>query len=402
MKLKKSNSILFILLSIVLIGCKKTDWRENFRERSTDPFGTYIITEEAKLMFEDDDFIILKQHVYDYFIDIYYDYEPNFANYVCIKPSAYRLNEETTDKILEFVGAGNDAFFSLNYFNDYLSETLQFETTNLDKEVYTIEALRTLNDTLYLKNKKFKDTAFIFDRNIRKNYFSKIDSLHTTVLGTQKIDGDQQPNFIKVQYKKGNIFLHTQPIAFSNFFLLNGKEDYAANVFSYLPNRTMIWDPQIRSSKFRNEKDTTSALNFFMKHPSLRWSLYVAFIGLLAFLFTNYRRKQRAIPEVKKLKNSTQDFTHTIANLYLKEENHKNIVSKKIRYFLEQMRSKYHLETHNLNSDFIEKLAAKSGNSLHTTKYLINTIVALNKRSECTQDELVRLNTLIENFLQNK
>ncbi|CAM1343545.1 hypothetical protein [Tenacibaculum amylolyticum] len=402
MKLKKNTFILFMLLSIVLVGCSKTDWRENFRERSTDPFGTYILTEEAKLMFHNDDFIILKQHVYDYFIDIYYDYEPNFANYVCVKPSAYRLNEETTNKILEFVGAGNDAFFSLNHFNDYLSEALKFETENLDNEVYTIEALRALNGTLYLKNKKFKDTAFTFDRNIRKNYFSKIDSSHTTVLGTQEINGNQQPNFIKIKYQKGNIFLHTQPIAFTNFFLLNGKEDYAANVFSYLPNRTIIWDPQIRSSKFQNEKDTTSALNFFMKHPSLRWSLYIAFIGLLLFLFTNYRRKQRAIPEVKKLKNSTQDFTHTIANLYLKEENHKNIVSKKITYFLEQMRSKYHLETHNLNSDFIEKLAAKSGNSLHTTKYLINTIVALNKRSECTQDELVRLNTLIENFLQNK
>ncbi len=405
-KRKKIASLLpcFIIISFLLVGCNnKTDWQENYRERSKNPFGTYIIANETQNLFSDNEFTILDKHIYDYFNYIYYDNEANIANYICIKSFAYRLDENSIEKLLNFASAGNDVFLSLNYFSSYLKESLKFENINLD-DFHKVDDLIDLKGTLHLKSKKFKDTIFKFDRNIRRNYFSEYDSATTTVLGTQKIDEfTSKPNFIKVNYGDGNIFLHTQPIAFTNYFLLNGNENYAANVFSYLPNRNILWDSQIkRSNQTKERKNDRSALQFFMKHPSLKWSLYVGFFGLLTFLLFNARRKQRAIPEIKALKNSTKDFTHTIANLYKREENHKNLATKKITYFLEKIRSKYHIETRNLNDDFIRKLAAKSGNTIHTTKYLTNTIIALNKKYECTQDELVRLNTLIENFLQKK
>ena len=402
--MRKIHHIILFFLSVgfLLTSCKETDWRENFRERSTEPFGTYIIQNEIETLFKDQEVEVLQKHIDDYFIDIYYDYGADFANYICIKPAAYRLGKDSSNKLLEFVASGNDVFLSLYYFNDTFEETLGFTTKNLDDEAYSNEELKALKGTLRLESSTFKKTDFTFSRNLRRNYISEYNKENTTILGTQKVNDTVRPNFIKVKYEKGNVFLHTQPIAFTNYFLLSGNQEYVENVFSYLPNRTVIWDPQIRASKFRgNNDDDTSALSFFMQHPSLKWSLYVGFFGLLLFMFLNARRKQRAIPEVKQLKNSTQDFTHTIANLYLKEENHKNIVSKKITYFLERIRTKYHLETQNLNSSFVEKLAAKSGNTVQSTNYLINTIISLNNKSMCTQDELIRLNTLIENFLEN-
>lgn len=395
----------YLFLALLFIGCNNTDWRENFREGSTAPFGTYIISKEAKNLFKNNDVIILNEHINDYLIKEALDDNTNHVNYIVVKSSATKMGDITIDKLLDFVGSGNDAFLSLNFFNKTLKEKLGFETTNLDKRAYISEDLKELKGSLYLKNTKFKDSIFEYDRNIRQNYFSSYDTLQTVVLGTQKIASNEKvPNFIKIRYNKGNFFLHTQPITFTNYYLINGKQAYIENILSYLPNRKVLWDPQVKRSKLISEKENkpNSALSFFMKHPSLKWSLYVSFIGLLLFLLLNSRRKQRAVKEVKPLKNSTQDFTHTIANLYLKEDNHKNIVTKKITYFLEKMRTQYHIETHNLNSNFIESLAAKSGNTVHTTKYLINTIIALNKKSECTQDELLRLNTLIENFLQNK
>ena len=115
----------------------------------------------------------------------------------------------------------------------------------------------------------------------------------------------------------------------------------------------------------------------------------------------NSRRKQRPIPVIEPLKNSTVAFTHTIANLYLKEQDHKNLVDKKIMFFLEKVRTRYLIDTHNLNSSFMEKLALKSGNELANTKYLINTIISLNKKSECSEEELIVLNKMIENFFKN-
>ena len=178
----------------------------------------------------------------------------------------------------------------------------------------------------------------------------------------------------------------------TNYNLLNGNETYAASVFSYLPNNPTLWDPLIRSSKYddRPDEDKPSIFSFFLAHQTLTWFLMVSLIGLLLFMIFNARRKQRPIPIIEPLKNSTVEFTQTIANLYLKEQDHKNLVDKKIAYFLEKVRSKYLLNTTNLNKDFIEKLAAKSGNDLQRTKYLINTIILLNKRDECTEEEFLR------------
>lgn len=400
--MNSKNYILFLLfISLIFTGCKKTDWRENYREQSKAPFGTYIIHNEITSLYNGNEKVYLKKNISDFFNEIYYDNDAGYANYICIKSSANKLDKRSINKLLKFVFAGNDAFISLNHFSENLKKSLNISTENLDKNTYALQELKNLKGSLYLKNDQFKDSVFKFERNIRRHYFSKFDSLTTIVLGTQKINHEKQPNFIKVYHGKGAIYLHTQPIVFTNYYLLNKKGTYASNIFSYLPDRTILWDPQVKSRKNSTDKNKKSVFKFFNKHTSLKWSLYIAFWGLLLFILFNARRKQRVVPTIEKLKNSTSDFTHTIANLYLKEENHKNLVTKKITYFLEKVRTKYLINTNNLNSVFIEKLASKSGNKLSTTRYLINTIIAVNKKSNCTQDELMRLNTLIENFFEN-
>lgn len=47
-------------------------------------------------------------------------------------------------------------------------------------------------------------------------------------------------------------------------------------------------------------------------------------------------------------------------------------------------------------------LAAKSGNEIRNTKYLINTIITLSKKSECSQEELLVLHKMIETFFNKQ
>ncbi len=397
----KRISFLFVL-TLVFVGCEKTNWNENFREYSKDPFGTYILHEEAEELFNDNDVVYLKKNIYDHFYDVYYQDEGNFANYIAIKHNAVKLDKESITRLLEFVDAGNEAFLSLNFFPAHLKEALNFDTENLDSNVYGVKGLKALEGKLYLypNDDNFSKGEYEFDRNIRRHHFSQFDSQHTVVLGSQDIEGEKLPNFIKINYGNGAVYLHSQPIVFTNYYLLKDQKEYTEHALSFLSDHTILWDPLIKYRKNTREKEDKSIFKFFWQHEPLKWSLYVALFGLLLFIVFNARRKQRAIPIIEKLKNSTVDFTHTIANLYLKEDNHKNLVDKKITYFLELVRTKYLLNTRNLNSDFIEKLASKSGNKLSTTKYLINTIIGLDKKSSCTQDELMRLNTLIENFFE--
>lgn len=395
--IKKLSLLLFLL---ALIGCNKTDWKENFKEKEKSPFGNFIIYNEAKELFKNNKVTLLKENFYDYLLfDSDIDSTKQF-NLVCIKHSGYKYNNTGINEILNFVEKGNSVFLAFNHFKDTLQSSLKFSTNNLDKNNYSIPSLKSLKGTLDLNNNQFFNNSFFYDRNLRRNYFLEYDKKTTSVIGTIEVDGEKVPNFIKIKYGKGAFYLHLHPIAFTNYFLLNGNEEYASNALSYLPNNDLIWDPHIKSSKYSDNEneDKSSVFKFFLEHKTLTWFLFVCLIGLILFMLFNARRKQRPIPIIEPLKNSTVAFTQTIANLYLKEQDHKNLVDKKIAYFLEKVRSKYLLNTNNLNADFMEKLALKSGNELQKTKYLINTIITLNKRAECSEEELVVLHKMIEKF----
>ncbi|MCG1036798.1 hypothetical protein [Polaribacter sargassicola] len=389
-----------LLLLFLLISCNKTNWEENFKEKEKSPFGNYIIYNEASQLLENNNITLLKENIYDYLILHSVVDSLETKNYVSIKHSGYKYPVEVVPELLNFVAKGNNVFLAFNSFKDSLKSSLNFTTNNLDKHKNSINELKKLKGTLSFKNSTFSKTSFYFDKNLRRNYFLQYDKKTTTVLGTIKVDGESVPNFIKINHGKGAFYLNLHPVAFTNYNLLNGKEEYAANAFSYLPNKVYtLWDPQIKSSKYADKKeDDNNIFKFFLEHATLKWFLFVSLIGLLLFMLFNARRKQRAIPVIEPLKNSTVAFTQTIANLYLKEEDHKNLADKKIAYFLEKVRTKYLLNTSNLNNDFIEKLASKSGNDLQKTKYLVNTIITLSNKTECSKEQLIVLYKMIENF----
>lgn len=401
----KNTSILFFLLlvSMTLVQCTETDWRENYKEKEKSPFGIYVIYNETESLFDDSKKELLDQNIYDYLVDRYLEDIEGF-NYICIKSFDRKTTESGINELLAYVYDGNNAFFSLNYFSEELQEALEIKVKNLDSLVVYPAHLKKLKGTLQLKNTDFKNQEYSFDRNLRQNYFESYNKKASIVLGTQKVGSKEVPNFLKIYHGKGAIYVHTQPIVFTNYNMLNENHQYAEDVLSYLPSFSTIWDPQIRSSQLTDRKpeNSESILVFFWKNPSLKWFLYIGFFGLILFMIFNARRKQRPIPIISPSKNSTVEFTQTISNLYLKNKDHKNLVDKKILYFLEKIRTQYLINTSNLNSEFIKKLALKSGNELSKTKYLINTILAMNKKATCSEEELMVLHKMIDNFLKRK
>ena len=192
----------------------------------------------------------------------------------------------------------------------------------------------------------------------------------------------------------GAFYIHTNPFAFTNYHMLNDKEDYAATVLSYLPKQPIIWDNYYKSGR----KIITSPLRFVLQNQALKWAFYIALLSLIMFVVFKGKRTQRIIPIVEPLKNATLDFTKTIGDLYYQHSDFTNIIKNKIQYFLEQIRAKYYLNTNELSESFISKLAIKSSNKKEDTKALINFIVYLKSKSNHTENDLIQLNNLIEKF----
>jgi hypothetical protein len=96
--------------------------------------------------------------------------------------------------------------------------------------------------------------------------------------------------------------------------------------------------------------------------------------------------------------NATVAFTETIGRLYLQHKNNRRIADKMITYFYENIRNKYFINTAVISNDFIKSLAGKSGVAGNEVSVLFALIANIQSREIVTDEELLELNTRIDNF----
>lgn len=395
--MNRTIKIYIIILVLLFAGAfaieiskpKPIDWTPTYNETHKKPYGTYILYNELKSLFDDNEIKSIKVSPYEYFGNLY-DYDSlNYkvqGNYVYIN-NYVDIDEVSLEELLYFTELGNNVFISSNYPPSYLRDTLHFQTENH----FNFKG----NANLSFANKRLKNDSISIERGLNNIYFSKIDTANTTVLGYQKFDSIPRVNFIKVKYGEGNIFLHLQPIVFTNYHLLKkNNKKYAATTLSYLPEETLFFDSRNKITQDLGR----SFMRFILRQPPLRWAWYLGLLSLLVFIFFNAKRKQRVVKVLKPLENTTVAFTKTIGNLYYETKDHNNLIEKKVTYFLEYIRRVYYLDTQILDEKFSKSLSLKSGKDKTKTQHLIKLINYLRAKRVCTENDLLRLNKAIEDF----
>ncbi len=381
----------FILLIVALFIIessipKPIDWSPTFNETHKKPFGTFVLHSELQNLFPGSSNEDVFKTPYEKL-----SYENNCHNttYLFIDGDN-SLDTESIDQLLNFVYEGNKVFISACSMPYYLLDTLDVSI----KEQHDYDLNNdSIKKPLYFSNKKLT-TKYEFDFGFSRSYFRKYNTKTTQALGFHSFDNEEYVNYIKVNYGKGNFFLHTQPFAFTNYHLLKDNHaGYVSDVFSYLDNETILWDSKINSGE-----EGTGNLDFILREPSLRFAWRLALTGILIFVFFMARRRQRIVPVIEKLPNTSVDFVKTIGNLYYQEGMAKDIVTKKITFFLERIRNTYLIDTSVLNDDFKKRLQQKTGVPDKDINKLINYIVFLNNMTEINEVHLIDLNKLIDNF----
>ena len=381
---------ILIIISIVYIEMvkpKPINWFPSYVSKHKIPYGTYILRNELATIFPTTKINDIKIPPYTFLQD-----SSKQGTYLFID-DALNFGEEEFNELLQFVKRGNDVFIS--------THGVQIDTFNLETKGLSSTALDQVA-FFKLMNKNLSTKEFNFDRDFVNRTFTKIDTSTTIVLGkTGYIDENDKRvaegiNFIKQSYGKGNFYLHTFPEAFTNYFILNSpNQQYTASVLSYLDaSKPILWDAYYKTGK----SSISSPMHYLLSTKSLKWAYYTALIGVLFFIIFEGKRKQRYIPIITPLKNQTLAFTRTIANMYYEKSEHKNIAEHKISYLLEYIRTKLHVPTITINDHFYNYVASRSGNSNEKVKALFKFIDYVHLKNTITQEELIKLNTLIEEF----
>jgi hypothetical protein len=379
-------SIVFGLFVIVkLTSPKQYDWHLTLSHDDRNPYGTYVLNELLPS--------VLTKRITKSYLTLYElkDSLKENAN-VFIVSSRFNAGREDVTTLLDQVYDGGTAFISAQYFSGLLADTLRIETND---HLFEDAKLVDKTDSAFLKiTNPFLDTTarYWYRQNDIHQYFNKFDTARATVVAR---NGFGEPVTLKFHWGDGFLLINATPMAFTNIYVLT-QNNYAfvSDMLSYLPDRNVQWTEYYHLGRM----ESMSPLRFILSNDALRWAYYLTIFSIVIFILFEAKRKQRIIPIVKPLPNTTLQFVSTIGNLYFQHGDHKNIAEKKINFLLDYIRTRYFLPTNTLDDNFTKLLAHKSGKSEDDVKALFNTVNYINRSSVVNVDILLDLNDKMERF----
>ncbi len=381
-KLKYSMGIavlfgILIYLKILIPG--ETNWTPTYSGKDKIPFGTWILLNSFDDLFPGSTVKVNSESFYER-----WNKDSSTCNLFIIT-NDFSPDSLDMDALFRKVKNGSDILIASNRwakeFTDSLNIKIERVHTNL------------LDSATTLQNREGKQWGkeYHFTKLIQTSWFELPDTTDAIPLGK----GNNHINYVQVPYGRGYFFLHSQPLVFTNYHLLYNDHHYLEEVLTWLPkndNQTE-WDEYYKP--FRSESH--SPIKVILSLTALRAAYWTLLIGLILYILTNIRRRQRPIPVLPPKANLSLDFVQTIGLLYFNQKNHKDLVKKIFVVFSEQISSKYLIRLE-FTPEFYQKLALKSAVSGQIITRIFTRYEVLSAKERVYEDELVQFNALIELF----
>jgi hypothetical protein len=332
------------------------------------------------------------------------------------------FSEKEVKAITEFVRKGNHVFISGAIYDNVFTQKLDLDIGNFDfyrlkdyTKIWVNKKTITpyVNDSTYVLKPSYINNAILVD-----SYDSHVQKLGSNSKG--------ETNFVKVQYGSGYFYIHSAPYAFCNQFLLtNENHTYLETIVSHMPKTlTKIYFDEHQYYLNNNSSNSSGSgsssgggnslpdnldgssaakappgpLDYIWGDKNLKAAAILALAALALWAIFAAFRKQRPIVTVPKIQNNSKELVNSITDVYLNQHDNKVIADKKVKYFNEIVRSKYNIQETNLNSDFWDKLQAKTNMDDSLKQQLSKTIVQANANWEVSNGQLIELSNALEKF----
>ena len=377
---------------IVLASCgARLNKRITLWRNDKIPYGTYYAYNNLQHLFKNSTI-----ETNDKSPEAFYGYQSSAA-YIIVGYSV-RPDEAELKAILNHAISGNHVFISAMDIGENLLDSFKLKVSETYPDVY--------HDSLTVRvfdPSSHDSLSFSYPGARLDNYFTRMDSSVTNILGRNE---NGYANFVKFTYQNGGtVMIHLAPGALTNFFLLHKQnKKYYDLVFSPIPDTVdqVIWDDYYRHHMNGNDygkKSTFSKLGTFLANDVLRWAFWltIALFGII-YIFES-KRKQRVIPSIKKLNNTSLDFVKTIGRLYYQRKDNKNLAEKISTHFLGYIRTTYNMSTSQLNDDFVNRLAFKSGYSAALVNDVLSEIKKIDDAYDVSDEELIAFSDKIDKFI---
>ncbi|NUO02844.1 MAG: DUF4350 domain-containing protein [Saprospiraceae bacterium] len=371
-------AVVFLLLYLLFGNSgQQYSWKEDYHHKSRDPYGVNVLFSLLDQFIPGGGVIVLKDSLNGSFSQ----HDTPKASYVFSGAGMY-MTERDRNALLQFVSEGNQAFISCNTIPHDLMFYLYLEECGTPWDGF-----HSIRDTLvrlnldhpdlimseapkyqYLNNFQIQSYPWRF---MGSEYFCDKDT-QRTILGYVIADSSYI-NFARVKHGAGYFYLHTTPLAFTNYHLIRKEGlEYARRVFAHLPEGQVYWDEYSRVpesvTRLANQRASDgppeisqeSPLKYVLSQPALTWAWYLLLGTVLLYLLFRAKRRQQIVPVVERNTNTSLEFVQTIGQLYFLQNNHQKLAMQKIRLFNGFIREKYNLNYREGDEQFFARLAARS------------------------------------------
>ena len=378
--------VIILLLSIVLFVFaewarpRKISWETSFSSHDKMPYGTYVLAKMLPQLFPGKQITVNNANYYEFLND-------SSSGGIVIIHKEFVTDSYSVEALLDFVNDGGEVFISAFEFEQLLLDTLDLDlkydySWRENKIDFNFKDSRIKNDTNYTIKYQYS------------SYFNINSCNNCEAIGSLN---NGHVNFIKIHFGDGTLFLNTTPLAFTNYNILAGNTiDYVEKSFSFMTIDNIVWDEFLQNHQTQNK----SILQYISSNPSLKVAYYISTILLILFAVFYGKRRQKLIPIVEPLKNTSLDFVNTISKLYLQQQKNHDIANKLILYFLDYNFLRYKIRSRNLDEELIRKLSLRSGKNIDEVRSLIVLMQDYKKSTKISSTQLLNLNKKIENYKQ--
>lgn len=415
----KKDNVLYVVLGVLVFGMmlmlifffsnKNIDWSENYWQNEQ-PYDIDILIE--LLEEENDRFSKITEDPLD-FLETLEDTVP--SSYIFFYNERMILDSLRIEKLIAYADQGNDVFFITKtlppsliekYFVDTFSDSFWEKNHLYSRRDSTISVGLTEDK----ENESYKFDYMFRYGPAYKDWFY-LDSLFLCDLGAQAellgyIDNDQV-NFFKIKQGEGNIFVHSNPVCFTNYSLLNRDAFvYSNKVFSNVKTEKIYWSDWNYFYTNNTNRPNPSLINesplrVFLEETPFKWAWYFLLVMFLLFIIFRAKRERPPVPVIEKNTNTSIEYVEAIVNLYFNKKEHHTVLHQLMDQWHLYIRKRYGVNERLYadKEDYVKAVVSHSGIS---EEELAPIIEYYNKdyhlKAVVSFEELVRFYSLTENF----
>ncbi len=379
-----------ILVTLLLLKPDPVDWKPTFSSRDKVPFGSKAVVNCLEDVFPGNPVTVLRIPPAESAGKIHAVAVPDSlpVNYVFIQED-FSPDRFDAMSLLSLAEKGHNVFISARSVSGLMADTLGVfvESRAFDPAAVFTGDSDTLSMRVSGCDKLFVMKPGDNDMQVICSDESLFSSWGTT--------SDSVPVFVSREWGEGRIFIHSVPLAFTNYYLLfQDNAEYVSRCFSFMPNGPVLWDEYYKQGR----EESVTPLRVILANPPLRMAFWVLLSFCLVYILFQSKRRQRVIPVVEPFANTTLQFVSSVAALYRNRADHSAIARKQVVYFSERMRMHYRVSPDFTSAASAAELAAVSGAEPDLVKELFGRCLYFMSSERISEKELLEFNRLLNRF----